>query len=113
MVNMIQNVSQKRAELATTDAEKKKQLRIKLSDIRDISIISFLTIYPGVTQHSPYPLYHFPGVIMYYVKNNKDGTATCKWLVRHMRTHGKKVYCGTPKTIESFTLLAVLLKNSL
>ena len=99
MVNIIQNISQKRAELATTEMERKKLLRIRLSDILYASRISSLSIYPGVTQHYPYPLYHFPGVLMYYVKNNKNGTATCKWVIRHMSTHGRTVFCGIPPKV--------------
>ena len=80
IANMLQNISQKRASSATTDIERKKLLRINLNDVYRINRIACLSIYPGLTQQtSPFPLGHWPYVLIYYVKNNKDGTASLMW----------------------------------
>lgn len=79
IANMLQNVSQKRATEATTSTERKRQLRITTNDTWRIARLAFLTVYPGLTQLSPFSLNHYPAVFIYYVKNNKDGTASCKW----------------------------------
>ena len=91
--NMIQNISQKRANSATTSTERKRQLRITTNDLWMIARTTALTIYPGLTQRSPYPLNHLPAMIIYYVKNNKNGTASCKWRNNHFGSYGNFSYC--------------------
>lgn len=76
MANIIQNISQKRAQ-SYSGIERQKQLRINLTDVARASKLASLTIYPGLTQTSG--LMHYPYVNMYYIKNNKNGTATSKW----------------------------------
>jgi hypothetical protein len=78
MVNILQNVSQNRAnKKVTTD------------DIKYAMTSSFLTIFPGITQYSDkgtgnpacaFPLGYFPVIWIYCVIGNSDGTASVAWV---------------------------------
>ena len=71
MVNIIQNISQKR--------ENKK---ITANDLKYATALASQTIYPGTTlfwKNKGMPFLHFSHPIIYYVEGNKDGTATTYW----------------------------------
>ena len=77
MVNMIQNVSQKRG---ATDSSK---LRITKQDLGNIHRLAWQTMYPGDTmflgKNSKFPLDHRPLTSIYYVIDTGNGKASCIW----------------------------------
>jgi hypothetical protein len=66
MANIIQNISQKRAQAATTSEERTNLLKIKQKDLKYAMALAYQTIYPGITMfkqgsgfefgHRPYSL---------------------------------------------------------
>ncbi len=71
MVNMIQNISQKR--------ENKK---LNKNDFKDITELAWLTMFPGNTRYSSKSLLGYsPSIALYYVKGLDNGNASCVWRV--------------------------------
>ena len=87
MVNMIQNVSQKRGAANST------KLKITIKYLDHIHNLSWKTFYPGVTmfqKNSVFPLNHKPCTTVYYVECSNDGKASCiwkTWLVKDAADH--------------------------
>lgn len=86
MVNVLQNLSEKRNAEGTSLSE---------TDISHAASLAFLTIYPGTTQYSPdkqwnHELRHIPSLTFYYIKGSTGGKAKCIW--------GKGIRSGTAKT---------------
>ena len=87
MVNMIQNVSQKRGAANST------KLKITINDLDHIHNLAWKTFYRGVTmfeKNSVFPLNHKPCTTVYYVECSNDGKASCiwkTWLVKDAADH--------------------------
>jgi hypothetical protein len=96
IANILQNISQKRAQ-SYSGIERTKQLRINLSDMARACRLASLTIYPKDT-YSTGALKHYPDIKIYYVKNNKNGTATSKWYNLWYGTNGNSSNCYTSST---------------
>ncbi len=70
-VNMIQNISQKRAKEATTAEERETLFKVSKKDLLHIHTLAWQTVYPGLTifrKNSVYPLNHKPITSTYYVE---------------------------------------------
>lgn len=80
MVNVLQNLSEKRNAEGTSLSE---------TDISLAASLAFLTIYPGTTQYN-YELMHIPSLTCYYIKGSTGKKAKCIW--------GKGIRSGTAKT---------------
>jgi len=82
MVNMIQNVSQKRAKEAATAEEREALLKISKNDLKNIFCLAWQTVYPGTTMFGTSPVFpfgHVPLVEIYYITSSEQGQASCEW----------------------------------
>ena len=94
MANIIQNISQKRAQSATTSEERANLLRITADDLKYAIALAYQTIYPGTTmfaQEKGYYFVHVPHPMIYYVEGNENGTATTVWRKAFWTTGGTPV----------------------
>ena len=85
-VNIIQNISQKRAQSATTTEERAKLLKINTNDIKYAASLAHLSIYPGKTMYADrkrgnysHELSHMPYFYIHYVRGLPGGKASVLW----------------------------------
>lgn len=93
MVNIIQNMSQKRGASDST------KLKITQTDLAYAFALSHLTMYPGTTMYHSgqgHGSFHLPLANVYYVKGTENGKASCIWRAG-VWTSGNSVI--SPKTL--------------
>jgi hypothetical protein len=104
MVNILQNVSQKR--------ESKK---ITKTDIGNAMECAYLTLYPGNTLRAKstnaHVFGHFPLGFIYLVKGEDNGNASVVWGI-HFLDHGTSPYVAAQSSTHAYSLVKVL-KNVL